>query len=64
MRDIRGAIDTETLLKVILVLVLVWIALEILETLVDTSLALLGPFRPLLGLVIVVLIILWLLDKL
>jgi hypothetical protein len=64
MRDIRGAIDVDTLLKVILVLVLIWIALEIFETIVDTSLALLGPFRPLLGLVIVALIILWLLDKL
>lgn len=64
MRDIRGSIGIETLLKVILVLVLVWIVLEILETLVNTSLALLGPFRPLLGLVIVILIVLWLLDKL
>lgn len=64
MRGIRGGIDVDTLLKVILVLVIVWIALEILGELVQTSLALLGPFRPLLGLVIVVLIILWLLDRL
>lgn len=64
MVDIRGAVDVDTLLKVILVLVIVWIVLEILGTLVETSLALLGPFRPLLGLVIVVLIILWLLDRL
>lgn len=64
MRGIRAGIDVDTLLKVILVLVIVWIALEILGELVQTSLALLGPFRPLLGLVIVVLIILWLLDRL
>lgn len=64
MRDRRGVIEVETLLKVILVLVLIWIVLEILGEIVQTSLALLGPFRPLLGLAIVILIILWLLDRL
>lgn len=64
MAGIRGAIEAEDLLKVILVLVLVWIGLEIVETVVDTSLALLGPLRPLVGIVIVALIVLWLLDRL
>ena len=56
--------DAEDLLKIILVLVLVWIALEIVGEIVGVFTALLGPFRPLLGLIVVVLIVLWLLDRL
>lgn len=63
MVGIRGAIDVEDLLKIILVLVIIWIALEIVGQLVETGLELLGPFRGLIGLLILVLIVLWLLDR-
>lgn len=58
--DPRADIDAETLLKVVLLLVVVWVAIEILESLVDLVF---GPFKSLFGLVIVVLILLWLLDR-
>jgi len=56
--------DAEDLLKIVLVLVVVWILLEIVGELLGILAGLLGPFRPLLGLVIVVLIVLWLFDRL
>jgi len=58
--DTRADLDVETLLKLVLVLVLVWVALEILEFVLEIVL---GPLTPLFGLVIVVLIVLWLLDR-
>jgi len=58
--DTRGDIEAETLLKVVLVLVVVWIAVEILESLVDLVF---GPFKSIFGLIIVVLVVLWLLDR-
>lgn len=58
--DPRADIEAETLLKVVLLLVVVWVAVEILESLVDLVF---GPFKSLFGLVIVVLILLWLLDR-
>lgn len=63
MLDRRAALDVEDLLKIILVLVIIWIGLEILGSLVETGLELLGPFRGVIGLVILVLIILWLIDR-
>lgn len=56
----RAAIEVETLLKVILVLVIVWLALEILGGVIRFVL---GPLPEIVGLVIVVLIVLWLLDR-
>ncbi|MEF8850941.1 MAG: hypothetical protein V5A44_11800 [Haloarculaceae archaeon] len=58
--DYRGDIDVDTLLKVVLVLVVVWIGLEILESVVDLVF---GPFKSVFGLIAVVLILLWLLDR-
>lgn len=60
----RAAIDVEDLLKVVLVLVVVWLALEIVGEIVGVFTALLGPLRPLLGVLVVVLIVLWFLDYL
>lgn len=57
----RGDVEVETLMKVVLALVLVWLALEILDVFVDV---LLGVFTPLVGLLVVALIVLWLLDRL
>lgn len=53
-------VDADDLLKVVLVLVAVWIVLEILETVVDVVF---GPFDSLVGLLVVVLIALFLLDR-
>ena len=60
----RGEIEVEDLLKVVLALVVVWLVIEILDTVLGLTLALLGPLRPVVGLVIVVLIVLWLVDML
>jgi hypothetical protein len=57
-------IDTDTLLKVILVLVVVWLALEVLEAAVDVLQFILVPLPKLLGVAIIVLIVLYLLDRL
>jgi len=54
-------LDAEGLLKIVLLLVIVWIALEVVDVILDV---LLGPFRSILGLLIVVLIVLFLLDRL
>ncbi|WP_123535786.1 DUF7554 family protein [Halosimplex salinum] len=58
--DSRADLDVETLLKVVLVLVVVWIAIEILDAALSIVL---GPLKSVFGLVIVVLIVLWLLDR-
>jgi hypothetical protein len=58
--DTRGDLEVETLLKVVLALVVVWIGLEILDAAVDLVLA---PFDSVFGFVIVVLIVLWLFDR-
>lgn len=58
-----GNVEAETLLKVVLVLAVVWLALEILEAFVDTLQFLLAPLPELLGVVLVVLVVLYLLDR-
>jgi hypothetical protein len=60
----RASIDVEDLLKLVLVLVVVWLALEIVGEVVGLFTALLGPLRPLLGVAIVAVIVLWFLDYL
>lgn len=59
----RGDIDTDTLLKVVLVLAVVWLALEVLDVFLDTLAFILTPLPKLLGLAIIVLIVLYLLDR-
>ena len=59
----RASLDVEDLLKLVLLLVVVWLALEILGTVLDLFTSLLGVFRPVIGLLVVVLIVLWLLDR-
>jgi purine-cytosine permease-like protein len=59
MLGTRAGMDVEDLLKIVLVLVAVLVALEI----VDLALGILfGPLKPLVGVVIFVLIVLWFLD--
>lgn len=60
----RADVEVETLLKVVLVLVVVWLLLEIVGEVVEMTLGLFGFLRPILGLVILALIVLWLLDRL
>ncbi|WP_256296030.1 DUF7554 family protein [Haloarchaeobius salinus] len=61
--DDRADIEAESLLLVILALVVVWIALEVVGELLGILGWLLGPFKPVLGLAIVVIIVLWLVDR-
>jgi hypothetical protein len=60
----RASLDVEDLLKLVLVLVVVWLVLEIVGEVVGLFTALLGPLRPLLGVVVVAVIVLWFLDYL
>ncbi|MFB6119265.1 hypothetical protein [Halosegnis sp.] len=53
-------VDADDLLKVILVLVLIWIGLEVLDFALGV---LLGPFSSIIGLLLVVLIVLFFLDR-
>ncbi|ESS06479.1 MAG: hypothetical protein A07HB70_01199 [uncultured archaeon A07HB70] len=57
----RAAVDTDTLLRVALVLVVAWLALEVVDELLDVALGLLVPLA---GLALVVLVVLSLLDRL
>lgn len=59
----RAAIDVDDLLKVILVLVVIWLVLEIFDTILSITLGLFGPLRPVIGLVVLALIVLWLFDR-
>jgi hypothetical protein len=63
----RAGIEAEDLLKIVLVLVVVWLALEVLGTavgLVGATLdVLFGPLSSLIALVVVALIVLWFFDK-
>jgi hypothetical protein len=67
MMGSRAGIEAEDLLKIVLVLVVVWLALEVLGTavgLVGATLdVIFGPLSSLLALVVVALIVLWFLDK-
>ncbi|MFD1633272.1 DUF7554 family protein [Haloplanus ruber] len=59
----RALLDVEDLLKLVLVLVLVWLVLRVIGEAFDIFFGLLGFLPDLLGLVVVVLIVLWLLDR-
>lgn len=60
----RAALDVDTLLKIVLVLVIVWIGIEIIEGVLNLVFSgFLSFLRPLIGLIIVVLILLWFFDK-
>lgn len=59
----RADIDVDTLLKIVLVLAVVWLALEIVGEILGVFSALFAPFSSLLGLTLIVLIVLYLLDR-
>ncbi|MFD1598486.1 DUF7554 family protein [Halobellus rarus] len=56
----RAALEVEDLLKIVLVLVVILLVLEILDAAFGFIFSFAGP---LVGLVIIVLIVLWLLDR-
>jgi len=60
----RADIDVDTLLKLVLALVVVWLALEVVGELLGLFAWLLGPLQPLLGLALVVLLVLYLTGRL
>ena len=61
----RAAIDTSTLLRIALLLVVVILALKVLEALLEfTSWLLFGVLPWAVGLAVVVIVVLWLLDRL
>jgi hypothetical protein len=60
----RAAVEVEDLLKVVLVLVVVWLALEIVGEVFDLFVGLLNLLPTVIGVLIVVLIALWLFDRL
>ncbi|WP_092887022.1 DUF7554 family protein [Halopelagius inordinatus] len=59
----RASVDVEDLLKLVLVLVAVWLALEIVGGVLGIVADLLGPLRPLLGIAVVSLVVLWYFDR-
>jgi len=59
----RAKLDVDTLIKIVLVLVAIWLALSIVEEVLETFAWLLGPFSNLIGLVVLLLLVLWLLDR-
>ena len=61
--DVRSAIEVETLLKIVLGLVVVWLVLEVLGAALRITTAFFRLLTPVIGLVIVILIVLWFLDR-
>lgn len=59
----RGSIDAETVLQVILVLLAVWLVIEVVDLAFGLLGALLWPATNIIVLGIAVLIVLWLLDR-
>lgn len=59
----RGELDVDDLLKIVLLLVVVWLVLEIVGEVLELTLGLFSLFRPVIGLLVAALIILWLLDR-
>lgn len=59
----RAEIDVEDLLKIVLVLVIAWLALEVVGTVLRLTLWVFDLLPEAIGAVVVVLIVLWLLDR-
>lgn len=64
MADDRGDIEANSLLGIVLLLVILWLALEVVGEVFEIAGGLLGPLRPILGVLVVVVIVLFLLDYL
>ncbi|GGJ07301.1 hypothetical protein GCM10008995_16460 [Halobellus salinus] len=60
----QGSLGVGTPLRIVLMLVVTWLVLEVFGTVLGIPRELLGPLRPLLGLAVVALLVLWLTDRL
>ena len=58
----RAALDVDDLLKIVLLLVIVWLALSIIEEVVGLLLP--GPLSSIVGVVVLLLLVLWYFDYL
>lgn len=59
----RGKMEADSLLKVVLVLAAIWLILEVLELFVDALTFILTPLPKIIGLLVIGLIVLYLLDR-
>lgn len=59
----RGALGVDTLLRIVLVLVVVWLVLQILQSILRLTFGMFRFLSPLIAVVVVVLIVLWFLDR-
>jgi uncharacterized membrane-anchored protein len=59
----RGEVEADTLLRIVLALAVIWLVLEILEAFVDTLQFVLQPVPKIIGVVLIVLIAFYLLDR-
>lgn len=59
----RAKLDVEDLLKIVLALVVVWLLLEIVGTLLSITMTVFNALPALIGIAVVVLIVLWLTDR-
>jgi hypothetical protein len=59
----RAKMDVDTLLKIVLVLAVVWLALEILGEFLDALAFILAPLPKVFGLILIILVVLYLLDR-
>ena len=60
---LRANLDVDDLLKIVLALVILWLLLEIVGTLLSITMTVFNALPTLIGLAIVVLIVLWLTDR-
>ena len=59
----RAKLDVDTLIKIVLVLVAIWLALSIVEEFVGTLAHILSPFSNLVGLAVLLILVLWVFDR-
>lgn len=59
----RAKLGVDTLIKIVLVLVAIWLVLGIVESVMGTVAHLLGPLSNVVGLVVLLILVLWLLDR-
>ncbi|MFB6197828.1 MAG: hypothetical protein ABEI52_06105 [Halobacteriaceae archaeon] len=59
----RASLQVEDLLKVVLLLIAVWLVLEIVATILKITLGVFELLQPFIGIILLILIILWLFDR-
>lgn len=59
----RGALEVDTLIRIVLVLVVVWLVLEVLQGIMRLTFGFFRFLSPLLAVVVAILLVLWLIDR-